>query len=120
MSNINSNAGTAANSSTPDEVTMSSQTIAKPNVVGRQSYRRKQLLNWYRTANPEKLTDFHYTRWVQRVGGIDMKEAIYKATEDELDDLYILREIKARHLACLQWFAVWCLLFCLADISSLR
>jgi predicted transcriptional regulator of viral defense system len=32
MSNRNSNAGTGADSSTPDEVTMSSQTIAKPNV----------------------------------------------------------------------------------------
>lgn len=34
MSNRNSNAGTAADSSTPDEVTTSSQTIAKPTVSG--------------------------------------------------------------------------------------
>ena len=64
----------------------------KPHVRRRQSFRLKQLLNWYRTANPEKFTDFHYTRWIQRVGGVDMKDALYKATEDELDDLYILRE----------------------------
>ena len=65
---------------------------SKPHVRRRQSFRRKQMLNWYRTANPEKFTDFHYTRWIQRVGGVDMKDALYKATEDELDDLYILRE----------------------------
>lgn len=64
----------------------------KTHVKRRHSYRRKQLLNWYRTANPEKFTDFHYTRWIQKVGGVDMKDAICKATEDELDDLYILRE----------------------------
>lgn len=58
----------------------------------KQSFRRKQLLNWYRTANPEKFTDFHYTRWITIVNGSDMKDAIYKATEDQLDDLYILRE----------------------------
>ena len=34
MPNRNSKAGTAADSSTPDEVTTSSQTIAKPNVSG--------------------------------------------------------------------------------------
>lgn len=58
----------------------------------KQSYRRKQLLNWLRTANPERLTDFHYSRWIDNVGGNDMKAAIYKATEEQLDDLYILRE----------------------------
>jgi hypothetical protein len=56
------------------------------------SYRRKQLLNWYRTANPEKWLDFHYCRWKDSIGAETMKEAIYKATEDQLDDLYILRE----------------------------
>ena len=66
----------------------SSNTIVR----SRQSHRRKQLLNWVRTANPEKFVDFHYTRWVAMVGETDMKEAIYKATEDQLDDLYILRE----------------------------
>ncbi len=60
--------------------------------VSNQSDRRKQLLNWYRTANPEKWTDFNYSRWVQTVGGVNMRDAIYKATEDQLDDLYILRE----------------------------
>jgi hypothetical protein len=70
----------------------SAGTCIKNHVRRRHSYRRKQLLNWYRTANPEKFTDFHYTRWVRKVGGFDMKDAIYKATEDELDDLYILRE----------------------------
>jgi patatin-like phospholipase/acyl hydrolase len=67
---------------------MTKNTIAKP----KHSDRRKQMLNWYRTANPEKFTDFHYTRWMRKVGGVDMKDAIYKASEDELDDLYILRE----------------------------
>lgn len=64
----------------------------KPNVRRRQSFRRKQMLNWYRTTNPEKWVQFDYQRWVTKVGGVDMKDAIYKATEDELDDLYILRE----------------------------
>jgi hypothetical protein len=56
------------------------------------SFRRKQMLNWYKTANPEKWLDFHYIRWKDSVGAETMKEAIYKATEDQLDDLYILRE----------------------------
>ena len=50
------------------------------------------MLNWARTANPEKWTDFHYSRWVRTVGGLDIIDAIKKATEDQLDDLYILRE----------------------------
>jgi len=58
----------------------------------KQSYRRKQLLNWIKTANPEKFTDFHYSRWMDNVDATNMKEAIYKATEEQLDDLYILRE----------------------------
>lgn len=37
MSNKNSKAGTVADSSTPDEVKTSCQTIAIPNVVGSQS-----------------------------------------------------------------------------------
>lgn len=56
------------------------------------SKRRKQLLNWYRTAKPEKWLDFHYIRWKDKVGGTTMLDAIYKASESELDDLYILRE----------------------------
>lgn len=56
------------------------------------SFRRKQMLNWHRTANPEKWLDFHYIRWKDSVGAETMKEAIYKATEEQLDDLYILRE----------------------------
>lgn len=56
------------------------------------SFRRKQMLNWYRTANPEKWLDFHYTRWKDCVGAETIKEAIYKASENQLDDLYILRE----------------------------
>ena len=56
------------------------------------SYRRKQLLNWYKTANPAKLDDFNYHRWKETVGAETIKEAIYKATEEQLDDLYILRE----------------------------
>lgn len=56
------------------------------------SFRRKQMLNWFRTCNPEKFDDFHYHRWKDMVGAETMKEAIYKATEDQLDDLYILRE----------------------------
>jgi hypothetical protein len=56
------------------------------------SKRRKQLLNWYRTASPEKWLDFHYIRWKNAVGNYSMLEAIYNATEDQLDDLYILRE----------------------------
>jgi hypothetical protein len=56
------------------------------------SFRRKQMLNWCRTANPEKWLDFHYIRWKDSVGAETMKEAIYKASEDQLDDLYILRE----------------------------
>lgn len=56
------------------------------------SFRRKQILNWYKTASPEKWLDFHYARWKDMVGAGTMKEAIYKATEDQLDDLYILRE----------------------------
>lgn len=57
-----------------------------------QSTRRKQMLNWYRTANKEKFLDFNYLRWINKVGENDMKDAIYSASEEELDDLYILRE----------------------------
>lgn len=56
------------------------------------SYRKKQMLNWARTANPEKWLQFDYQRWMKIVGGSDMKDAIKKATENQLDDLYILRE----------------------------
>lgn len=57
------------------------------------SFRRKQLLNWCNTACPTKWLDFHYNRWKDSIGpNLTMKEAIYKATEDQLDDLYILRE----------------------------
>lgn len=56
------------------------------------SFRRKQMLNWYKTASPEKLLDSNYTRWKDMVGAETIKEAIYKATEEQLDDLYILRE----------------------------
>lgn len=56
------------------------------------SFRRKQMLNWYRKSNPEKWLDFHYIRWKDSIGAKTMKEAIYKATEEQLDDLYILRE----------------------------
>lgn len=58
----------------------------------RFSPRRKQMLNWYRTANPEKWLDFHYLRWQRSVGANSIKEAIYKANENQLNDLYILRE----------------------------
>lgn len=58
----------------------------------KNSPRRKQMLNWARTANPEKWTDFDYSRWVRTVGGLDIIDAIKNATEDQLDDLYILRE----------------------------
>lgn len=58
----------------------------------KQSYRRKQMLHWVRTANPEKWLDFHYVRWINKVGGNGIIDAIYKASEDQLDDLYILRE----------------------------
>lgn len=50
------------------------------------------MLNWYKTANPEIWLDFHYIRWKDSVGAETMKEAIYIASEDKLDDLYILRE----------------------------
>lgn len=50
------------------------------------------MLNWYRTANPEKWLDFHYLRWQRSVGANSIKEAIYKANENQLNDLYILRE----------------------------
>jgi len=56
------------------------------------SHRRKQMLNWARTANPEKWVQFDYQRWIRRIGGTDIIDSIKKATEDELDDLYILRE----------------------------
>lgn len=92
MQNSNSKAGSEVPTGTKADVTTSRQTIAKHIVRRRQSYRLKQLLNWYRTANPEKFIDFHYTRWVAMVGGVNMKDALYKATEDQLDDLYILRE----------------------------
>lgn len=66
--------------------------LHKAGVRRRHSYRRKQLLNWVRTAKPEKWLDFHYVRWMSKVGADDMLAAVYKASEDELDDLYILRE----------------------------
>jgi hypothetical protein len=56
------------------------------------SNRRKQMLNWYRTANPIKWTEYQYNLWVVKVGAKSMKEAIYMASESQLDDLYILRE----------------------------
>ena len=56
------------------------------------SFRRKQLLNWYRTADKTKFDDGNYRNWMRLVGGLDMKDCIYKATEKQLDDLYILRE----------------------------
>ncbi|TAG21068.1 MAG: hypothetical protein EAZ32_06800 [Cytophagia bacterium] len=58
-----------------------------------QSYRRKQLLNWFRAANKDKImSEFHYHRWIRLVGGNNFLDAIYKANESQLDDLYILRE----------------------------
>lgn len=56
------------------------------------SDRRKQMLNWARTASSEKWVQFDYQRWIRRTGETDIIAAIKKATEDELDDLYILRE----------------------------
>ena len=50
------------------------------------------MLNWARTASPEKWVQFDYQRWIRMVGGSDIKDAIKKATEEQLDDLYILRE----------------------------
>ena len=58
----------------------------------KHSFRRKQLLNWYRTADKTKFDDGNYRNWIRMVGGTDMKDCIYKATEEQLDDLYILRE----------------------------
>ena len=57
------------------------------------SFRRKQMLNWYRTADKTKFDDGNYRNWMRQVGEVStMKEAIYLATESQLDDLYILRE----------------------------
>ncbi len=58
----------------------------------KHSFRRKQMLNWARTASPEKWNDFHYVRWIHSVNGDGIFDAIKKASENELDDLYILRE----------------------------
>lgn len=58
----------------------------------KMSFRRKQLLNWLKTASPTRLLDFEFNRWKDQVGGETMKDAIYKATENQLDDLYIIRE----------------------------
>jgi putative transposase len=59
------------------------------------SQRKKQMLNWARTANKENLLDFHYVRWMRRVSQDEKNtiiDCIKKANEDDLDDLYILRE----------------------------
>ena len=59
------------------------------------SKRRKQMLNWLRSANPERLDDFHYMRWAMKATNNesgDLKAAIKAATEDQLEELYILRE----------------------------
>lgn len=53
---ISTNAGTTADSSTPNEVTMSSQTIAKPNVIG--SCRHEWKYN--RTINVKVCTKCNY------------------------------------------------------------
>ncbi len=50
------------------------------------------MLNWARTANPTKWDDFHYVRWIKLVGGEGIMDAIKKANDDQLNDLYILRE----------------------------
>lgn len=56
------------------------------------SARRKQMLNWARTTSPEKWLEFHYTRWMKLLNAEDMISGIKKASEAQLDDLYILRE----------------------------
>ncbi len=50
------------------------------------------MLNWARTASPEKWLQFDYQRWMKLIGGDNMIDAIKKASEEQLDDLYILRE----------------------------
>jgi hypothetical protein len=68
-------------------------TLNKGGVGGRFSFRRKQMLAWYRTSNKSKFDDNNYRNWMVMVGeNNNMKDAIYKASEDQLDDLYILRE----------------------------
>ena len=66
--------------------------LPKASVRRRHSYRRKQMLNWVRTAKPEKWLDFHYIRWMNKVGADNMLDSVYKASEDQLDELYVLRE----------------------------
>lgn len=61
-------------------------------------YRRKQMLNWARTTlrqNPIRIqAEFHYQRWIKKVDEDcdNIIDAIKLATEDQLDDLYELRE----------------------------
>lgn len=51
------------------------------------------MLNWYRTADKTKFDDNNYRNWMRQVGEVEnMNQAIYLATEEQLDDLYILRE----------------------------
>ena len=51
------------------------------------------MLNWCRTANQERfLEQYDFKRWVRQVGATTMAEAIYKATEEQLDHLYWIRE----------------------------
>ncbi len=72
---------------------LTSPALDKGGVSGRFSFRRKQMLNWYRTTNKSKFDDNNYRNWMMMVGDVDnMKDAIYKASEEQLDDLYILRE----------------------------
>jgi translation initiation factor IF-3 len=69
------------------------QQLSQTTVSGGFSFRRKQMLSWYRTADKTKFDDNNYRNWMRQVGVVkDMKEAIYLATEEQLDDLYILRE----------------------------
>jgi hypothetical protein len=56
------------------------------------SFRRKQMLNWCRNANPANWDDVNYRNWMRQVGEADIKSCIKKASEEQLDDLYILRE----------------------------
>jgi hypothetical protein len=67
--------------------------LNKGGVSGRFSFRRKQMLNWFRTSDKSKFDDNNYRNWMMMVGdNNNMKDAIYKASEEQLDDLYILRE----------------------------
>lgn len=53
------------------------------------------MLAWARERlrnNPSVFDDFHYHRWMTKVGGDGIVDCVKRADEDQLDDLYILRE----------------------------